>query len=538
MNNSVTRPHARFRSAFILVGGVGLLYLLLNLFTIGGDEFVYNLNSILVSPLAIITAAAAAMLWRQMKTGAHSRVLWGGMLLGWILWAVAETLWTYYSIKGEDPFPSPADFFFLAGYIPLLIGFLSRLWRLPGKPNTAQRILYGSISLAVISATTYLILFPIVQEYDPQRLVESLLGLFYPLADLLLLLLGLRLLFTYASGDYGIGWRLILFGFITITISDLFFSYADWNSLYYPDSEATLLSTVGVDWLYNISYMLWALGIYILRILLSEYQILKIAYEPALVPNAYVLLFVNKHEQVIDVSQNYYYLISGREVRYRSLADVLGLTVEHGSLIHENLSTQGKFLEECFRITDISGVEQDAWFSGLAIINPPHDYSGAVTVLRMFSQDERQTNIVLSEYQKSLVSNVLTKCDSHEQNEIKRFLWEYHLIYIKSLYNLAFHEGGAAMSQSLLDELENVSKWYGWGLDFTPQTIVDDSSMAYLDLPLDVMPILLETSRHFATRLTDETTVDTVLHEAYSQFSEAVQAEVARFGKPVINRSS
>ena len=59
-----------------------------------------------------------------------------------------------------------------------------------------------------------------------------------------------NLLFTYGPGAYGLAWRLILMGFVTVTIADLFFSYADWNGLYYPDSQANLLSTVAVDMLY------------------------------------------------------------------------------------------------------------------------------------------------------------------------------------------------------------------------------------------------------------------------------------------------
>jgi hypothetical protein len=75
-------------------------------------------------------------------------------------------------------------------------------------------------------ATFTYIFIPILQSYNPERFLESILGFFYPLADLFLLLLVLRILFTFGPGNYGMAWRLILIGFITVTISDSFFSYA------------------------------------------------------------------------------------------------------------------------------------------------------------------------------------------------------------------------------------------------------------------------------------------------------------------------
>jgi len=529
MKSSRDFPHQRFQTEFVIGAVLGLFYLIVNILVIGGDEFVFNLNSFLVSPLAILTVVSAAMLWRQMKVGAQNRILWGGVLLGWGFWMVAETLWAGYSILGQDPYPSPADFFFLAGYIPFSIGFLSRLWNLPVKPEKFQRVIYGAVSLVVILATTIFVFIPIVQSYDPQRSVESLLSLFYPLADLFLLLLVLRILFTYGAGDYGVGWRVILFGFITVTISDLVFSYADWNGLYYPDSRATFISTIGVDWFYNISYMLWALGIYILRILLSEHEILKINFQPALVPNAFILLFTDKYQQLVEVSQNYYRLFPLKDVKQRSLAETLGITDQEENRIYKELLAHNKFREQLVRATGLSG-KQDVWLSGLTIITHPNEYSGAVLLLRMFTEYD-DINDRLSDNHKSLITNLLRKTENHAENEIRQFLWDYYVAYLKSLFNFAFHEGGAGMSQLLLDELQETSRRNGWGLSFNPQTIVDNGFILNPDIPLEAPSVLLEAAKGFASHLTDAAIVDAVMQEARSQFSEAVHRTAVKFGE-------
>ena len=58
-----------------------------------------------------------------MNTGRTNRLLWGGLLAGWALWVIAEILWVVYgNLYQEIPYPSPADFFWLIGYVPMGYG--------------------------------------------------------------------------------------------------------------------------------------------------------------------------------------------------------------------------------------------------------------------------------------------------------------------------------------------------------------------------------------------------------------------------------
>jgi hypothetical protein len=468
-------------------------------------------------------------LWRQMKTGRQSRRLWGGVLIGWIFWAVAESLWATYSLLGQDPYPSWADFFFLSGYIPMSVGFLSRIWGLPKKLDMSQRSMVWVVSLVIIAITTFFIFIPILQNYDPRRLLESLLSIFYPLADLFLLILVLYLLFTYGPGDYGSGWRLILFGFVMVTISDLFFSYADWNGLYYPDSKATLISTLAVDLPYNVSYVLWALGIYALHILLREHRTLKIDLRPKLVPNAHIFVFTKKDETVIEVSRNYHHLFPLNDEKGRSLAEVLGISKQQESILHEKLLSTKSLTDEPILIAGPMGALQEGWLCGLAITNPQNEYSGANLLLRTFVEG-KEIDDGLSEYEKSLLSHVLTKCNSNEKNEIKQLLLDYYLAYIKSLFNFAFQEGGAGMSSALLDEMQMMAQKRGWYLKLNPQTILDGES-ASLDSLREALPVLLESAKRFAAQLTDSDTVEAELQSISLQFSESIHKNVAYYSK-------
>jgi hypothetical protein len=501
-----------------------LLYLSINIFLIGGDEFVYDLNSFLVSPLAIMTSILAATLWRQMKDGAQSRVLWGGLFLGWVCWAVAETLWAGYSLTGADPYPSWADFFFLIGYLPMSVGFISRMVRLPRKTQRGQQLLVWLISLVTISVTTFFILLPILQEYDPELVLESLLGIFYPLADLFLLLLVLNLLFTYGPGDYGLAWRLILVGFVAVVISDLFFSYADWNGLYYPDGEANLISTILVDFLYSAAYVLWTLGIYTLRILLREHHIHKIDFQPRLTTNAHVLLFTNRHGIVGEVSRNYYRLFLLENPIGKPFAEALGISNQQGETIHHKLIAGKTVTDLSICMESPAQESRDGWLCGLPIMDSPNDYSGSILLLRVLLDGEADTE--LSEYQKSMVPFVLQKSGSTENKSIRLLLLDYHLAYIKSLFNLSLREGGAAMSQALLEELQVKAEQNDWQMRFNPQTILESDMESPARLS-EALGMLTESAKQFTSRLTDPATVAAEMQRIDAQFSEAIHSTVA-----------
>lgn len=530
MNLSPIFNNRQFRTVTMIVAVLTLLYLTVNIFVLGGDELVYNLNSFLVSPLAILTSLMAALLWRQMKSGMQSRRLWAGLFIGWICWAVAETLWAGYSLAGLDPYPSWADFFFLIGYLPLSVGLLSRVIGLPKKHGKSQQLRIWAISLAVLTATTLFILIPIIQEYDPELWFENLLSIFYPLADLFLLLLVLNLLFTYGPGDYGLGWRFILVGFVTVIISDLFFSYTEWNGLYYPDGKANLVSTLGVDTLYSTSYVLWTLGSYTLHTLLREHRPFTINFQPRLTTNAHIFLYTNIAETVTEVSRNYQHLFPAKNPKHSSLAEALGISQQDQNLIHTKLRSDKKLTDYKICMHGRSGEARDGWLCGLPISDSSGGYFGAILLLRTFLNGDPDEE--LSQYQKSMLPYVLQSSHSDENNSIRMLFLDYYLAYLKSLFNLTIREGGAVMSQALLDELQLLAHQNGWHFSFNSQTILDVDSQSPTILG-EALPALVDGAKQFTSRLTDAITVETELQKIDPQFSESVHQNVSRLRETV-----
>jgi hypothetical protein len=167
---------------------------------------------------------------------------------------------------------------------------------------------------------------------------------------------------------------------------------------------------------------------------------------------------------------------------------------------------------------------------GVAIFSPQGEYSGANYLIRTHVEDIALDN-KLSEAEKSEVRHFVTSNISNENNEIKQLLLDYYLGYIKSLFNMAFHEGGATMSQLLLDELQSTAKHFGWQIQLSPQTILDGNAYP-VDVLRNALPVFLETAKRFVSRITDPDLVEAQLRELEAQIGETVHKNVAQYVKP------
>jgi hypothetical protein len=531
MNFPSIASNQQFKVAAMVMAVLSVVYIIINAFVIGGVDFIMGLNNDLPIPFAILIIVFSIMLWKQVGDSANSRFLWSHMITGWVCWAIAEILWVVFVVLGQDiPYPSWADFFWLIGYIPMGIGLVARVRSLPAKPTSGQQAVIWGISLVTVIFTVIFVLRPIIQNNDPERLLESILNLVYPTLDLFLLIIVLYLFFSYEQGAYSFGWRLLLVGFILHQVSNLLFSYASSSNLYYPDLQANWLSTLGIDVPYDLSYVFWPFGIYMLGILLKKHSTFKFKVQPNPVPNTHFLIFTKKDGTIIDVSHNFYSFFAVDDVKGKSLDSVIEFTEQEGSALREKIQLEKKLSDQLVHIKNRSGNFQDGWLCGIAIFSPQREYSGANYLIRTQVDDDNTLDNKLSESEKSVVRYFLAHNISNESNEIKQLLLDYYLAYIKSLFNMAFHEGGATMSQLLLDELQSTAQHYGWQIKFNPQNIFDGDAYP-VDVLRNALPVFLETSKRFVSRITGPAFVDAQLQELHGQVGEAVHKNIERYGK-------
>lgn len=526
MNSSIVQSSKRYITAAVVIGILVLIYLVINLFVIGGDEFVIRLNSSITAILATLTTVFAYSLWKLVNTGRNNRLLWGGLLAGWTAWAIAEILWLAYGYLYQDvPYPSPADFFWLVGYLPMGYALYSRRKEIPTKLSQTHKITLWAISLITILASVNYILVPIIQTSDGANWLESILNLFYPLADLGLLILVIQLIVVYRGGDYGFGWSLLTAGFILQPISDLIFSFASLSDLYYPDQKVNLLSTIGIDVPYTLSYLVWFLGLYVIRLVLGSQKPFEDITQLHLIPNTSILIFLKKDNKVLSTSNDIYFVSDVSEKTGLSLAELLDLPEREVQPILDQIQMDRKITDWPVTIKNRPGVSPEAYLSGIATISPDGEYSGCNLVMRILVEDDYTRDDKLSKEQKFMVSHLRKISGSSERDQIRKLILDYHLAHLRQLHNLAFRTGGAQLSLAFFEHLKKIDSENQWELQLHPETLVLNGDYQ-LALLREALPLLLKEAKTFVSQLSDPTTVEAEMLLVSSQFSQAVHRNV------------
>jgi hypothetical protein len=190
--------------------------------------------------------------------------------MGLILWFIAELSWTYYELGLgiENPYPSPADAIWLAGY-PFIIYFLFGI----SKVLSRQKFSYDREPLILISVATALTLayiftltFGIASMIsNQQNMVAWIITIVYPILDgiafvpSLLIIMKLRNKKQIESIK---PWMLLAASILLVTVADIGFGYSEvlgktveqgrvgiWDAIY---SAGYIVIAVSMYWRYRI----------------------------------------------------------------------------------------------------------------------------------------------------------------------------------------------------------------------------------------------------------------------------------------------
>ena len=145
-----------------------------------------------VAVLAVFAVVTGVVLYRPENRGA-----WLLIGAGIASFAAGEITWDiYWFALEQDPFPSAADGFYLLGY-PLLAAGVWRLGRVPGAGRAHSRASAIDAAIVTVSAAVAIWVFLVDPSAGDATLpvLHRALSAAYPLMDILLLTLLVRLLF-------------------------------------------------------------------------------------------------------------------------------------------------------------------------------------------------------------------------------------------------------------------------------------------------------------------------------------------------------
>ena len=156
--------------------------------------------------------------------GASAR-LWQWIAFGSASWTIAECLWFYFEVvRNRSPFPSPADWFYLAFYVFVFAGLV----RLPVRQLASKERVAFALDLATVMFVTlmvvwYLVVDPTVHRGD--SVLNEMLALAYPVGDLILVLGVARVLMRRRSGGEGhLALWLLVGGAMLLALADVVYA--------------------------------------------------------------------------------------------------------------------------------------------------------------------------------------------------------------------------------------------------------------------------------------------------------------------------
>ncbi len=161
--------------------------------------------------------------------------------LGMFLSFIAGFILWYYEIISRLPYPYPslADYAWVAAYIPMLIAVVYGIFTIKETLNIKKLVMPAFAWLILLFFTTKYLLIPIIMDAE-SPLIEKFFNFIYPFTDLVLVLGIAILVIGLLGGALSKAWAFILAGMGSYYLGDIAFSYLIWNGLYYTGSPTDL----------------------------------------------------------------------------------------------------------------------------------------------------------------------------------------------------------------------------------------------------------------------------------------------------------
>ncbi len=504
----------QFTSYLIILGVFTLLLLCSNIFVAGGDGF-FNVSNTLISATVALAASFLFFKASANKKDTASRFIWLWMGWGIGLWALADTTWAFYSVvlRQTVPFPSIADLLWTAGYIPLYIALILRLRSLKIVITPRRRWLLIGLQLPWVVLTATFILAPILVEFNHGPLLEGILNLLYPLADLGLVVLAFLILTLLNKGRFAFVWQLILSGILLMTFSDLLFSYGTWNNLYYPGDRVNLLTNL-TDTTYSLAYIGIALGIFSNRFIwnLDKAFNLQIETIPSIQYEAFAA--TDDQNKLIVASNNFYCLIDGNPAdRYAKmpLDQVLGIQPGDFQALIERVKGQGILNSLPLRIATCDGRERHVRVTALAVFNLDKEFEGVNFALNADLAVAEDLRAPKSGEIRDMLNYLLSVTGARSAEEILG-VQNYFLEVIRLLASLLNQFGGEAFRGALFEELNRTISQMKLPMEIEGQVIRFHAGHSAGDL-VDALVPLMQVARQFTIQFTGEQIVNNCLCE-------------------------
>ena len=248
--NSETKKESRSR--LIWISSIcGSLIIISSLYMINVSSGIANFSNTISLPVYTIIPGTLVILsiWAVTKPESIQdlpRKSLVFLMLSFLCWFLAEQTWNLYEHVLEiDPYPSIADFFYLAAPLFMFISLTIFLKSTIKKISKIQILIASIISSLILTAS---LIFTIDFETETD-LFEIIIGTAYPIADSILLVPAIITILFLVRNKKSFFWIMILSGIIIMLAADTIFLFLVVNDGYIDGHP--------VDILWVSSYTIW-----------------------------------------------------------------------------------------------------------------------------------------------------------------------------------------------------------------------------------------------------------------------------------------
>jgi diguanylate cyclase (GGDEF)-like protein len=174
--------------------------------------------------------AAVAIIVRSFRFAGELRLAWLLIGIAFLLTAAGDSLWVLYESVWEiAPFPSVADVAYLAFYPVIAVGLVVLVrWHKVGDRESLVDAFIMAIGAGVLAWV--FIMSPYVFD-NSMSAVEKLVSVAYPVGDLLVVAVLMRLVFT--RGKFSMSSTLLMVGILTTLVADAGFAVTALEGTYF-----------------------------------------------------------------------------------------------------------------------------------------------------------------------------------------------------------------------------------------------------------------------------------------------------------------
>lgn len=213
----------------------------------GDRTFLLFASDIISATSAFLPALYSLTLVRRYGIDPKDRFtrVWLYIAVGLVLWLLGEITWGVYGLlfSMSEPYPSVADVFWIAGYLPLVVALL--LYIVPFKGALSLKSVLSAVVVALLAdvAVFIILIGPVFgPSADP---ATRLFDFAYPLLDMMLLGVSIAGMLLFLPGRISRFWVWLNLGFISSAIADILFSYSSALGTYYEGHPLELFYFLG-----------------------------------------------------------------------------------------------------------------------------------------------------------------------------------------------------------------------------------------------------------------------------------------------------